>query len=138
MRKEGRELSGALAEHLIGSHTELTFEGCRSISLEMKRETDLEKERKRERDWVCSRHSAAFINGSVYPFAVRSLISVISTHQSPPPPHTVPWPLAVYLPSPERRDGKDGDESNEKEYSQWLTQGALNEHARHGKRDERI
>lgn len=68
VRKEGRELSGALAKHLIGSYTELTFEGCRGIYLEMKGETNLEKESKklstqqafcRIYQWFCLHFSSA-------------------------------------------------------------------------------
>ncbi|CAJ1076537.1 Hypothetical predicted protein [Xyrichtys novacula] len=117
-----RELSATLANHLIGCHTELTFEGYGSISPEMKKRDESERGRERrqgERDRICSERaaeSAAVINASVYPSAPHGLISsMISTHPSPPPPRAIPHPLCL---SPgERREGKDRDERRKKKYS---------------------
>lgn len=104
-RERGRELSATLANHLIGCHTELTFEGYRSISPEMKKRDERERGGVRDRgekDWICSERavqSAALINASVYPSAPHGLISsMISTHPSPPPPCAIPHPsLSDYL-----------------------------------------
>lgn len=87
-RKEGRDLSGALAKHLIGSQAELTFEGCRSSSLKMKK--------KKKRIWRTRERlgmQQAFCSLLSMDLSILSLCTasspVISTHPSPPPPHTV-------------------------------------------------
>ena len=49
-RETERELSATLANHLIGCHTELTFEGYRSISPEMKKRDERRRERNRGRE----------------------------------------------------------------------------------------
>lgn len=54
-RDRGRELSATLANHLIGCHTELTFEGYGSISPEMKKRDERERARDSEERLVMQR-----------------------------------------------------------------------------------
>jgi len=75
-RRRGRELSDTLANHLMGSYTELTFEGYRSISLHMK---------KRE-----PRKTGRRIG---YAASVQSSRQLLSMHLSIHPHHAASSPL---------------------------------------------
>lgn len=127
-RERGRELSATLANHLIGCHTELTFEGYRSISPEMKKRDERERgQETEERDWICSERaveSAALINASVYPSAPHGLISsMISTHPGPPPPLAIPHTFSLSISPREKRERKHRDERKKKEYSRGRATG---------------
>lgn len=83
-RERETELTATQANHLIGCHSALTFEGCRSISPETRERDEREATGAGEGIGYAAgalRTRQPLINASVYPSAPRGLISpMISTH----------------------------------------------------------
>jgi len=155
-RETERELSATLANHLMGCHPGLTFEGYRSISPEMKKRD----ERRRERDRGREIGYAASVLWSRQPLSMH--LSIRSHHtassplwspppapasplrpRSPPPPRAIPHPLSrslslspslplslPILPSEKRGEGRRWKE--EEEIHVGASQGGLSERTRQG------
>lgn len=142
-RERRRELSATLANHLIGCHTELTFEGYRSISPEMKKGDERERERGDEK-------------GREIGYMQRACGGVGSPYQCICPSIRTTWPHLLYdlhspqssasarHPSPslllsislfrqEKWEGKDRDESRKKKYSRGRAARVLRERRRQGR-----
>lgn len=127
-RDRGRELSATLANHLIGWHTELTFEGYGSISPEMKKRDEREREGERRRKEI---GYAASVLWSRQPLSMH--LSIHPHHTTSSPLWSPPTPVLLLLlpsltlsPSPsrlERRGRKDRDERKKKEYSRGRATG---------------
>lgn len=131
-----KDLSATLANHLIGCHTALTFEGYGSISPEMKKRDEREGDRGR---------------GIGYAVSVLWIRRPLSMHLSIHPRHTASSPLwsaptlvlrllapsltlsSSFSISPREKRGEGQRWKEEEEIQSGASQGALSECMRQGR-----
>lgn len=123
-RERGRELSATLANHLIGCHTELTFEGYGSISPEMKKREERDEGERLDMQQACCGVGSPY---QCICLSIRTTRPHLLYDLHPPQSSASSRHPSLFLslsPSrPERREGKDRDERREKKYSQGQATG---------------
>lgn len=128
-RERETELTATQANHLIGCHSALTFEGYRSISPKMRKRDEREATGGGvEGDRICSRRVAD--SAAAYQ---RICLSVRTSRPHLPYDLHPPRVLRLLAPSlalssslsrPENRAGKDRDERKEEEIQSGASRGA--------------